>query len=187
MIFNFALWHFNSLDFMLAFILGFTVIRGCWIGFSRSAASLFGVLLGFWAGMTYLSFLSEKLAPFIKEELIRSFVSFLLIFLIVYMAFTIIGIVIKGLLKTLHLTWADRAMGALVGLIKGLVLTGAIIFLLTVFLPPQSHILKNSALYPELSQISQALCTIVPENLKGRFMWKWRHMHNGSNVNGLEV
>lgn len=187
MTFNFALWHFNLLDFILAFIIGFTVIRGCWIGFSRSAASLLGVLLGFWTGMTYLSFLSGKLAPFIREEIVRSFASFLLIFFLVYLAFTIIGIVIKGLLKTLHLTWADRAMGAFIGLIKGLVLTGAIIFLLTVFLPPQSHILTDSVLYPKLSQISQALCTIVPENIKGRFMWKWRHIHNGSNVNGLEV
>lgn len=182
-----ALRHFNLLDLILALILGFTIIRGLWIGFSRSAASLLGILLGFWAGMTYFSFLSDRLTPLIKEELVRSLVSFSFLFILVYLAFTIAGIIIKGLLKTLHLTWADRVMGGGIGLVKGLILTGVIIFLLTVFLPPKSPILTGSVLYPRLSQISQALSTLVPEHIKGRFMWKWRQVHHGSSEAGLEI
>lgn len=179
--------HFNILDFIITVIIAFTVIRGLLIGFSRSAASLLGILLGFWAGMTYFPILSDRLAPFIKEEMIRSLMSFILLFILVYLAFIIIGIVIKGLLKTLHLTWADRIMGGFIGLAKGLILTGAIIFLLTVFLPAKSPLLAGSALYPRLSQISQALCALVPEYMKGRFMWKWRQNQHSLTDKGIEV
>lgn len=187
MLIDLAVLHFNILDFVITVIVAFTVIRGLLIGFSRSAASLLGVLLGFWTGMSYFSILSDKLALFIKGEMIRSIISFILLFILVYLAFIIIGMVIKGLLKTLHLTWADRIMGGFVGLAKGLILTGVIIFLFTVFLPAKSPLLSGSALYPMLSQISHALCTLVPQHIKGRFMWKWRQNQRGTTDTGIEV
>ncbi|MGC9022383.1 MAG: CvpA family protein, partial [Dissulfurimicrobium sp.] len=98
--FNTANIHFNILDFIITIIIAITVLRGFFVGFSRSAASLLGILLGFWVGMTHFSILSDRLTPFIKEEIFRSLIAFFLLFILVYMAFIIIGIIIKGLLKT---------------------------------------------------------------------------------------
>ncbi|MGB9712343.1 MAG: CvpA family protein [Dissulfurimicrobium sp.] len=185
--FNTANIHFNILDFIITIIIAITVLRGFFVGFSRSAASLLGILLGFWVGMTHFSILSDRLTPFIKEEIFRSLIAFFLLFILVYMAFIIIGIIIKGLLKTLHLSLVDRIMGGLIGLAKGLILTGVIIFLLTVFLPARSPLLADSLLYPRLSQISQALCALVPDHIKGRFMWKWKQIHHDATEAGIEV
>ncbi len=65
------------------------------------------------------------------------------------------------------------------GLAKGLVLAGVIVFMLTIFLPSNSPLLKKSCLYPALSRVAQVMGSMVPGHLKGRFMLKWRKFYSG--------
>ena len=169
--------HFNWLDILLSGMLIFIVIHSLWIGFSRSASGLLGVILGFWVAINWFPSLSARLTPWIPDELWRSVTAFILLFLLVYLIFLVAGILVQGLFKVLRLSWADRFLGAILGLAKGLVLAGAIVFLLTVFLPQNSPILRKSVLYPGLSRVAQVMGLMVPVQLKGRFMWKWRRLH----------
>ena len=169
--------HFNWLDILLGGVLVFIVVHSLWMGFSRSVSTLLGVILGFWAAINWFPSLSVRLAPWIQNELWCSIIAFILLFLLVYLAFLIAGILVQGLFRVLKLSWVDRLLGALVGLVKGLVVAGAIVFLLTVFLPQNSPLLRKSALYPELSRVAQVMGLMVPVQLKGRFMWKWRRLH----------
>ena len=184
--FNFL--HFNWLDVLLGGMLVIFVCRSLWTGFSRSLASLLGVILGFWVAIHRFPSISFRLSPWIQDEMWRSLVSFLLIFLLVYLVFLIAGIMVQKMFKALRLGWIDRLLGAVVGLAKGLVLAGIIIFMLTIFLPSNSPLLRESCLYPALSQVAQAMGSMVPGHLKGRFMWKWRKFHAAPDkVRGQEI
>jgi len=171
--------HFNWLDILLGGMLVIFVCRSLWIGFSRSLASLLGVILGCWVAIHRFPSISFRLSPWIQDEVWRSLVSFLLIFLLVYLVFFIAGIMVQKMFTALRLGWIDRFLGAAVGLAKGLVLAGIIIFMLTIFLPSNSPLLKESCLYPALSRVAQVMGSTVPGHLKGRFMWKWRKFHSG--------
>ena len=171
--------HFNWLDVLLGGMLVIFVCRSLWTGFSRSLASLLGVILGFWVASHRFSSISFRLSPWIQDEMWRSLVSFLLIFLLVYLVFFIAGIMVKRMFKALKLGWIDRLLGAAVGLAKGLVLAGVIVFMLTIFLESNNPLLRKSCLYPALSQVAQVMGSMVPGHLKGRFMWKWRKFHSG--------
>jgi membrane protein required for colicin V production len=181
-------FHFNWLDILLGGMLVFFVCRSLWTGFSRSLASLLGVILGCWVAVHRFSSISFRLSPWIQDEMWRSLVSFMLIFFLVYLIFCIAGIIVQRMLKTLKLSWIDRLLGAVVGLVKGLILAVAIVFMLTIFLPSNSQVLKKSCLYPTLSRVAQVMGSMVPGHLKGRFMWKWRKFYSGPDKEqGQEV
>jgi membrane protein required for colicin V production len=179
---------FNWLDILVGGMLVFFVCRSLWTGFSRSVASLLGMILGFLVAIHRFSPISFRLSPWIQDEMWRSLVSFLLIFLLVYLIFYIAGIMVQGMFKALKLGWIDRLLGAIVGLAKGLALAVAIVFMLTIFLPSNSPLLRESCLYPALSRVAQVMGSMVPGHFKGRFMWKWREFQSGQDKGrGQEV
>nr|HDN00338.1 CvpA family protein [Deltaproteobacteria bacterium] len=181
--FHFNSFHFNWLDIFLGGMLVFFIGRSLWTGFSRSLASLLGLIFGFWVASHRFPSISFKLSAWIQDEMWRSFVSFILIFLVVYLIFFISGIIVQRMFKILNLGWVDRLLGAGVGLAKGLVLAGAIVFMLTIFLESNNPLLRKSCLYPALSRVAQVMGSMVPGDLKGRFMWKWRKFHSVQDRN----
>ncbi len=174
--FNFSGLHMNKLDLILGLILIVALIRGIWTGFSKAVSTLLGAFLGLWVAIHYFPSLSLRLSPFIQDPLWRPLVAFFLMFIIIYLAFVLTGLFVNRFLRTIKLGWVDRLMGAVVGLVKGLVLAGALAFLLTVLLPGNSPVLKGSLLYPRLASVAKLLGNFVPEEMKGRFMWKWRRL-----------
>jgi len=167
---------FNWLDIAILVILSIAVARGLWAGFSMAVSTFFGVILGFWVAAQQFPFVAIKLSRFIHDELWRSLLSFALLFLVVYLAFLTAGIVLRGFFRVIKLGWIDRILGGVVGLAKGLIFAGVIIFVMTLVLPEGSPLLKKSVLYPRLSRIAQTLNNLAPANIKGRFMWKWRKL-----------
>jgi len=152
------------------------VIRGLFAGFSRTVSGLLGALVGFWVAANHYEFLSQKLAFLIKTEMWRGLVSFFLLFMVVYLAFAIAGILFKGLFHVLHLSFLDRLLGGFFGFLKALAISSVIIFILTLTLPADSPLLKSSCLYPRVSRMTRVMTDFIPENLKARFMWKWRRI-----------
>ncbi len=174
---NFSGLHMNRLDIILGLILILTIARGIWTGFSRTFSTLLGVFLGLWVAVHYFPSLALRLSPFIHDPLWRPLAAFFLMFIIIYLAFVLTGMFVNRFLRSVKLGWVDRLMGAVIGLVKGLVLAGALAFLLTVLLPGNSPLLKDSLLYPRLVRVAKILGNFVPEDMKGCFMWKWRRIN----------
>ncbi len=166
--------HGNWLDIVLAAVLVIAFVRSIWTGFSRSVAGVAGVLAGFFVAIRGFPSLSYRLVPMIGDEFIRNIVAFLLLFLAVYLIFVIAGILVYGFFKALKLGWFDRTLGAMLGALKGILIAGVIMFVLTMVLPANSPTIQKSYLYPRLKYVIQGLTVLVPEQVKGRFMWKWR-------------
>ena len=168
--------HINWLDLVLGLIFAIIIVRGLFTGFSRTISGLLGALVGFWVAANHYEFLSQKLAFVIKTEMWRGLAAFFLLFVVVYLAFAIAGILFRGLFQALHLSLFDRLLGGIVGFLKALAISSVIVFILTLTLPSNSPLLKNSYLYPRISTMARVLTDFVPENLKARFMWKWRRI-----------
>ncbi len=166
--------NINWLDLFLGLTFIIMVARGIMTGFSRAAAGLAGVLIGFWVAVNHYEFVGRQLAPFISNETGRTLLAFFMLFLTIYLAFAIAGILIHGFFKVLSLSWFDKLLGGVLGFLKAALIGGALIFILTLVLPENNKLIKNSYLYPRVSQVARLMTSMVPEHLKGRFMWKWR-------------
>ncbi len=178
------LTSFNWLDIAILLIIIIAIGRGIWTGFSVAVSTFMGVILGFWIAAQQFPYVALKLSPLIRDDLWRSLTSFVILFLAVYLGFLVAGIVLRGFFRVIKLGWLDRLLGGIVGFAKGIILTGVIIFIMTLVLPENSALLKNSRLYPGLSRIAQGLNNLAPENLKGKFMWKWRKLEKERRKKG---
>ncbi len=166
----------NWLDIGILVMFAVFIGRGLWAGFSVAVSTLFGVVLGFYVAAQQFPFVAVRLSPFVHREPWLSLLSFALLFVVVYLAFLVAGILLRGFFRVIKLSWLDRLLGGVVGLAKGLIFAGIMIFVLTLVLPEGSPLLKKSALYPKLSRVAQVLNNLAPPNIKGKFMWKWRRL-----------
>ncbi len=169
---------FNWLDLFLTILFVVLVIRGLFTGFSKAASTLLGVIVGFWVASNQYPLVSSHLSLFIHNPLWRDLGAFFLLFLVVYIGFLVAGIIIHGFFRFLSLKWLDSILGGVFGFLKAMVFAGMVVFILTLTLPEKSPLLKGSRLYPVVSDVAHWMTSMVPENLKAKFMWKWRKMED---------
>jgi len=163
----------NILDFVLLTILAAALIRGLMRGMIRQVASLLGLIAGFVvAGHYYI-----RLLPVLR----RHFPSFpsleILSYIAVYTA-TWLGVILLGFLfvklsRAMLMAWADRFLGGILGLFKGLVAAVVLVAVLTLFLPSKSKTLQDSLLSVHVQRVGYYLVLLTPKDLRSRY--KRRH------------
>lgn len=102
-----------------------------------------------------------------------SFVSYFLAFLLIFLSFVLLGYVVLLFLKVMHLTFGDRLLGALLGLIKGALFTTFLYFLIIIPFPSAKSSLDGSLTYPVVFYTTQILKKFIPQSWK-EFMIKSR-------------
>ena len=156
----------NPLDMVILVILGYCLIRGIFRGLVKEISSIIGVLAGFYAAYSYYSLLAKPLAHWISSTPYLNILSFMIIFCVIFILISILGIIIKYLLNIAFLGWIDRICGAGFGIIKGTLIVSVVLISLTAFLPKGAPIVKNSLLSPHVTLISEKMVKIVSKDMK---------------------
>ena len=156
----------NPLDMVIIVILGYCLIRGIFRGLVREISSIIGVLAGFYAAYSYYPLLAKPLARWISNTPYLNILSFMIIFCIIFILISILGIIIKYLLNIAFLGWVDRICGAGFGIIKGILIVSVVLISLTAFLPKGAPIIKNSLLAPHVTLISEKMVKVVSKDMK---------------------
>ena len=136
----------NSLDILITVIVGFCLIRGIFRGLVKELSSIMGVFAGFYFAYTYYPLVAKPLSRWISNTGYLNILSFLIVFCGLFLIISILGIVIKYLLKITFLGWVDRICGAGFGFMKGILIVSVLLVVFTAFLPKGAPILKNSLL-----------------------------------------
>jgi membrane protein required for colicin V production len=156
----------NPLDMFIIVILGYCLIRGIFRGLVKEISSIIGVLAGFYAAYTYYPLLAKPLARWISNTPYLTILSFMIIFCVIFILISILGIIIKYLLNIAFLGWGDRICGAGFGIIKGILIVSVVLISLTAFLPKGAPIIKNSLLAPHVTLISEKMVKVVSKDMK---------------------
>lgn len=162
----------NLFDMLAIVILAFCVIRGMFRGLIKEISSIIGVLGGFYAAYTYYTFPAGLLFRWVSDPAHVNIVSFLLIFCIVFLAISMLGVVIKYVLNIAFLGWFDRICGTGFGLLKGILLVSVLLIIFTAFLPKGAPLVKDSVLAPHVSLVSERMIRVVSRDMKQQFAEK---------------
>lgn len=162
----------NTLDIVIAVVLGFCLIRGTFRGLIKELSSIVGVFGGFYAAYTYYTYLADLLSGWISNKAYLNILSFFIIFCGVFILISMLGIVIKYILNAASLGWIDRFSGAGFGGIKGILIVSILLLVLTTFLPKNSPAVKNSLLAPHIMTISEQMAKAVPQDMRQQFLNK---------------
>jgi membrane protein required for colicin V production len=159
----------DLLDVVMIAIVGFCLIRGIFRGLIKEISSLVGVLAGYYAAYTYYGYPAKLLSKWLSDAGYIDLLSFFIIFCLVFLTISILGVIIKYLLSISFLGWVDRICGAGLGLIKGVLITAILLVALTAFLPKGTPVVKKSFLAPHVALVSETMAKVVPKQMKHQF------------------
>jgi len=155
-------------DWLIAAFLVFSVVTAAWGGFFREAFALAGLIAGYLIAAWQYRRLADWLESILKQPWLADVVSFFIIFFGVMLAAFLIGRLARWLMKEAGLTAMDRALGGLLGLVKGSLIVAIVLVALAAF-TPTSRWLQGSQLAPYFLVAGRAAIWLAPAELRQRF------------------
>jgi membrane protein required for colicin V production len=116
----------SALDIAILAVLALSVAWGIWRGFVRETLSLVGWVLAFLAANAVAAQLGELLPASWARAEVRVLIAFVVVFVLVLSATTLVAALLSKLFKRAGLGGVDRTLGALFGLARGIVILLAI-------------------------------------------------------------
>lgn len=165
----------NPLDWLLAALLVYSVVRAALRGFFREAFALAGLVLGFLLACWNYHTLALRLTGLISSPPLAQMVAFLAILFIVMAVATLAGKLFRRGASAVGLGFLDRLGGALFGLARGLVMGLALLLAVTVFLPSSTW-METSVLAPYFLRANHAVSFVMPSELKVRLHDSIEHL-----------
>jgi len=175
----------NALDIILIAILLVTLILGLIKGLVRQIIGIIAVVAGLILAANYYPLIFPLFKGFISSVLVSNFLAFLLIFGAVLLAGWLIGLLTSKLMKG-PLAFMNHLWGGVIGLIKGILICGVLVFALLVF-EVQKNALAGSRLAPFCLQAARATVNIIPRDLKAKFKASYEEMREGGGRHGQKI
>jgi membrane protein required for colicin V production len=162
----------NGLDFVVIGILLLSMILGLWRGLIHEVLSLLG-----WPIAIILSRLSAaSVAPLIPvaQEEMRVTAAYALVFIAALIAWAVVSRLIAKLLKAIGPDCADRAMGGLFGVIRGVFVVLVLSWLAGLTRVPEQHFWRASLTGSMLEAIALPTKAWLPGNIAQRIHYRTR-------------
>ena len=160
----------NWLDIVLAIILGGSIVAGFARGFARVGVGLAATIVGLILGIWFYGAAGAFLLPYVSHRGFANLAGFLLVFFGVLLVGSLVGWMLAKLLKWAGLGWLDRLMGAVFGLLRGLLIGIGLVMALLAFAPkPPPSSVVESRLAPYVIDAARVLVAIAPRELRDGF------------------
>jgi len=158
------------LDLILLAVILISIAAGFRAGFARVGigflAGILGVVFGFWFYGTPAAWVHK----YVHSVTISNVLGFILVFWAFLLAGALIGKIFSKLFKWTGLSWLDRLMGAAFGLVRGGLITTAMVAILMAFTPrPVPNWMVDSIVLPYAMDASGVLAAIAPNAIKDAF------------------
>jgi membrane protein required for colicin V production len=158
------------LDFVFGIIIIASIAGGFAKGFVRIGigfiASLLGIVLASW----FYGTASGWLTPYVSSPGIANFLGFLMVFAMVMTFGALVSMLLVRLFKLVGLSWLDRLLGAVFGIVRGLLVSVALLMIMLAFAPTRTHnAVVDSYFAPYVMESANLLSAIAPFELKDGF------------------
>ncbi|MES2390856.1 MAG: CvpA family protein [Acidobacteriota bacterium] len=165
----------NPLDWLLALLLVYSIVRAVLRGFFREAFALGGLILGFLLACWNYQSAARHLSGLISAPALAEMAGFLLILFATMALATLAGVLFRRSAKAVGLGLVDRIFGGLFGLCRGVILGLALLLAITAFLPTSPWV-QNSLLAPYFLRADHAVSFVMPSELKLRLIDSLEHL-----------
>ncbi|MBF0451304.1 MAG: CvpA family protein [Candidatus Magnetomorum sp.] len=164
----------NILDYVIAGVVGFCLVRGLFRGLVKEISSIVGVFAGYYCACNFYKPCAEIVQEWniITNPAYIKIIVFFCLFCLIFIFIGLIGVIIRYLLRELFIRWVDTVFGGGFGMVKGVLITSVLLIPLTTFLPDDDLLMKDSILAPHVTVLSQKMVRLVPEHLKEKFNTK---------------
>jgi membrane protein required for colicin V production len=160
----------SLLDLIVLAILGLSIATGFMAGFARVGIGFIAAVLGVGFGFWFYGIPAGWVHQYIHSVLVSNLIGFLLVFWAFLLAGALLGKLVSKLFKWTGLSWLDRLMGGVFGLVRGTLMVVALIAVLMAFTPkPMPNWMVDSKLLPYAVDTSNVLAALAPNAIKDAF------------------
>ncbi len=161
---------FNWFDTVLLLILVVSTLTGLRAGLARLVVGLLSTVLGFVAGFWGYRAAAGYLLPFVQTESVANVLGFLIIFVGVMIAGSMLGMVLSRLFRWIGLSWFNHLLGGLAGILRGALVIAALVDVAVAFAPsPTPLFISSSRVLPYTDELSGWVVQLAPRELKDMF------------------
>lgn len=153
-------------DLVIVVSLVLATLNGAIKGFVGGIVGILALILGFWAARSWNAELSPWL-EFITDPSLRSITACVIIFVAVMLGMGILARMLKKLIAFSSATWLDRLAGAVLGLVKGILLW-ALVFIVLEKLFQDAAFMRESRALPYFHAIMEQIGKWIPPDLASR-------------------
>jgi membrane protein required for colicin V production len=140
----------NTLDWAVVAVLGASILLGLLRGFMREMISLAGWIAGIWLAFRFATAIGASVPLGQEWPLARTAVVAVLIVVCCVFAAALVGWLLRELIKAAKLSAADRTLGGLFGLARGLLIVGLAVFLVRDTALYQEPLWRDSLVLPRI-------------------------------------
>lgn len=168
----------TAADWVIVAIVLASVIQAASSGFFQEAFALGGLVAGYLVAAWQYQWLAERFAQFLKPPWLADSAGFMTIFLVVALLVGLAGRFARWVAKEAGLTFFDRVLGGVLGLLRGCLIVAIVLVSMTAF-TPTSRWLVGSALAPYFLVVGRAAIWLAPSELRARFYQGLDLLHRG--------
>jgi membrane protein required for colicin V production len=174
----------NMADALILIFWMVCLIRGIFRGPGCELFSIAGALGGLYVAALCYPNVPGVLSIFIESENIRGSVFFFTVFGGIYLLMAVTGVIASYLLHLHRSGWMNRAIGAGIGTLKGMLVVAVLLVPLVAFLPKQSTWIGGSVILSYENRLSEKMVRVIPSTLHDAFSshikgYKRLWLHNG--------
>lgn len=155
----------SMLDIIVLLVLTLTLVGGLIRGMVDTLFSMAAWVLAFVLGRWGALWVAPLLPIGVENPAIRYFAGFMVIFLVVLIGMLLLGRLLASLVKAAGLGAADRMLGGVVGLAKGLLILVGLTLAAGLTSLPRTDFWKQASLSGSLQVMAQFALPLVPEDV----------------------
>jgi membrane protein required for colicin V production len=155
----------SMLDVIVVLVLVLTVVRGLMRGMVETLFSLAAWILAFVLGKWGALVVGPLLPIGVESQGIRYFAGFAVVFLVVLIGVLLLGHGLASLVKAAGLGGADKVLGGVLGLAKGLVILIGFTLAAGLTSLPRTDFWKHALLSDSLQVIAMRALPLIPKDV----------------------
>lgn len=166
----------NGFDIFVLAVIGLGIGMGLWKGLVKQIFYLGGIIVGYIAAIKFYLPVSAAVAH--TGSNMAKTISFLGIFILCILLFSVSAYFLGRILKIGGLSWLNRLGGGTLGFVKALLVIIIATIFLVAFLPSDSALLSNSSTLPHIISATQMIKRSLPVEIKENFSRKADEIKN---------
>ena len=156
----------NALDTVIIIIILFCLLYGFFKGFFSEIIAIIGLVVSIIVAGRYYHLIAPHILIFLRIEALANFAAFVFIIFAGMLVFGMLRLLIKKTTVEMDLGWADHVLGVLLGFIKGLLISSAIVLMILGIWGREAKVIRTSKLVPAITRVSQITANLLPEKIK---------------------
>lgn len=155
----------TSFDYAILAIVGLSVGLGWWRGFVYELLSLLGWLAAYFVARLFAPGMVPYVPEMVGSSEAKTAVAYACLFVATLVVSGIVAWVLSKLVKFVGLGWMDGIMGALFGLLRGVLLVLVLVLLAGLTSLPQQPFWRDAWASQSLQKVALFAKDFLPENM----------------------